>query len=56
MPLETQVLVWDKYTNMAGLARLTGSQLSPLDNCISNGNTYHTFNTTNYTDAIITMD
>jgi hypothetical protein len=56
MTWETLVLVWDKYTNMAGLARLTGSQLSPLDICISNGNAYHTFNTTNYTDAIIIMD
>jgi hypothetical protein len=37
MRLKTQVLAWDKHTNMAGLNRLKGSQPSPPDNWISNG-------------------
>jgi hypothetical protein len=37
MRLKTQVLAWDRHTNMAGLNRLKGSQPSPPDNWISNG-------------------
>jgi hypothetical protein len=29
--LEFQVLAWDRHKNMAGLNRLMGSQLPPLD-------------------------
>jgi hypothetical protein len=31
---------WDMHTNVARLNRLVGSQSPPLDNWISNGNTY----------------
>ena len=40
MMLEIQVLAWDGHINVAGLNRLMGSQPSPLDNWISNGNTF----------------
>ena len=40
MTLKLQVLAWDNHKNVAGLNRLMGSQLSPLDNLISNDNTY----------------
>jgi hypothetical protein len=41
MALEIQGLAWDKYKYvLGGLTRLMGSQPSPLDNWISNGNTY----------------
>jgi hypothetical protein len=40
MTLEIHVLAWDRHKNVAGLNRLMGSQPSPLDNWISNGNTY----------------
>jgi hypothetical protein len=36
--LEIQVLIGDGHSNVAGLHRLMGSQPSPLDNWISNGN------------------
>ena len=37
MRLKTQVLAWDRHTNMAGLNQLKGSQPYPPDNWISNG-------------------
>ena len=40
MRLENQVLVWDGPNNVAGLKQLMAPQLSPLDNWISNDNTY----------------
>ena len=40
MTLETQVMAWDRHKNVAELNRLMGFQPSPLDNWISNGNTY----------------
>jgi len=40
MTLEIQVLDWDGHTIVAVLNLLMGSQLSPLDSWISNGNTY----------------
>jgi hypothetical protein len=40
MALKLQVLAWDNHKNVVGLNRLMGSQISPLDNLISNGNTY----------------
>ena len=38
LPIEIQVLAWDRHKNMAGLNQLIGSQPSSLDNRISNGN------------------
>ena len=38
--LEIQVLACYRHTNVAGLNWLMGSQTPPLDNWISNGNTY----------------
>ena len=40
MTLEMQVLAWDRHKNMAGLNWLMGSQPSPLNNWISNSNTW----------------
>jgi hypothetical protein len=40
MTLEINVLVWNRHKNVAGLNRLIRSQPSPLDNWVSNGNTY----------------
>jgi hypothetical protein len=40
MTLEVQVLAWDRHTDVAVLNWLIGPQPSPLDNWISNGNTY----------------
>jgi hypothetical protein len=37
--LDIQVLALDRQRNVAGLNRLMGSQLSPLDNWIFNSNT-----------------
>jgi len=36
MALEIQVLSWDRHKHVAGLNRIP---VSPIDNCISNGNT-----------------
>ena len=38
--LEIQILPWDRHNNVMELNRLMGSQPSPLDNWISNVNTY----------------
>ena len=38
--LEILVLAWDRHKNVAELNRLIWSQLSPLDNWTSSGNTY----------------
>jgi hypothetical protein len=38
--LEIQILARDKHKNVVRLNELMGSQPSPLDNWISNGNTY----------------
>ena len=40
MKFEIQLLAWDKYKNVTVLNWLMASQPSPLDNWISNGNTY----------------
>jgi len=40
MTLEIQVFAWDRHKNGAGLNRLMGSQLSPLDNWIAYDHTY----------------
>jgi hypothetical protein len=40
MTLGTQVLAWDRRKNVVELNPLVGSQPPPLDNWISNGNTY----------------
>ena len=40
MTLEVLVLAWDRHTDVAVLNWLIGPQPSPLDNWISNGNTY----------------
>ena len=40
LTLEIRAMPCDRYTNVEGLNRLMGSQLSHLDNWISNGNTY----------------
>jgi hypothetical protein len=40
MTLEIQVLAWNRHTYGAGLNMLMGFQQTPLDNLISNGNTY----------------
>jgi hypothetical protein len=40
MTLEIQVLAWGRHKNVVGLNWLMGSQPSPLDNWILNGNTY----------------
>jgi hypothetical protein len=40
MVLEIQVLAWDRHKKVAGLNQLMGTQISPIDNWISNGNTY----------------
>ena len=40
-----KVQAWDRHKNVAMLNRLMGSQPSPLDNWISNGNTYIVVNT-----------
>ena len=42
MTLEIQVLTWYRHKNVAGLNQLIGSKPSPLENWISNGNTYTT--------------
>jgi hypothetical protein len=39
MTLKIQVLVWDMHTRVA-VKRFIGSQHSPLDNLISNGNAH----------------
>ena len=39
MMLEIQILAWDRHKNVAEWNLLMGSQLSSLDNWISNGNT-----------------
>ena len=38
--LGIQILIWDRHTTVVGLNRLVGFQPSPIDNWISNGNTY----------------
>ena len=40
MTLEIQVLYWDRHKNVALLNRLLWFQPFPLDNGVSNGNTY----------------
>ena len=40
MTLEIRVLAWDRHKNVVGLNRLMAFQPSPLDNLISNGNSY----------------
>jgi hypothetical protein len=40
MTLEIQLQSWDRHKNMGRLQWLMGPQPSPLDNWISNGNTY----------------
>ena len=45
MALEIQALACDRHKNVVGLNQLMGSQPSPLDNWISNGNTYIVVNT-----------
>ena len=40
MTLEIQFLAWDRYKNMVCINQIMGSQPFPLDNRISNGNTY----------------
>ena len=39
LALEIQILTQDRHPKVAGLNRVMGSQPSPLDNEISNGNT-----------------
>jgi hypothetical protein len=51
--LEIQVLGLDRHKNMVGLNWLMGSQHSPLDNWISNGNTCkHNKRKKNCTDSL----
>jgi hypothetical protein len=38
MTLKIQVMAWERHRNAAVLNPLMGSQASPLDNLISNGN------------------
>jgi hypothetical protein len=38
--LEIQVLACDRHKNVVGLNRLMGFNPTPLENWISNGNTY----------------
>ena len=45
MTLKLQVQPWDRHKNVAMLNRLMGSQPSPLDSWMSNGNTYIAVNT-----------
>ena len=40
MTCEIQVMAWDRYKHVAGLNRIMGSQPSPLDNSIYDGNTH----------------
>jgi hypothetical protein len=40
MPLETRVLALDRHINVERLNKSMGSQHSPPDKWISNGNTY----------------
>jgi len=38
--IEIQALAWNRHKNVTELNQLLEAQLSPLDNWISNGNTY----------------
>jgi hypothetical protein len=40
MTTEIQVLAWERHKNIVALIRLIGTYPSPLDNWISNSNTY----------------
>ena len=60
MMLEIYFLVWDRHKYVAGLNRLMGSQLSPLDNWIFNDNTInknlHRFPSTHKDNIIMNDD